>query len=65
MVVQWYVKIECECGNNRMPRKPVAGKTLTPEELKALQQRYNDHCQYCLVCKHGTENSPHGHNYED
>ena len=50
MVVYWYVKIECECGNTRMPRKPVAGTTLTSDELKILQKRYNDHRQYCRVC---------------
>ena len=50
MVVYWYVKIECECGNTRMPRKPVAGMTLTSDELKIHQERYNDHCKYCRVC---------------
>ena len=50
MVVYWYVKIACACGNTRMPRKLVAGMTLTSDELKIHQERYNDHCKNCRVC---------------
>ena len=46
MVVYWYVKIECKCGKG-MQRKLVAGETLTSKELGALQERYNNHCQWC------------------
>ena len=62
MVVYWYVKIECECGNTRMPRKPVAGTTLTSDELRDRQKRYNDHRQYCWVCTNPTVKF---HTYEE
>ena len=50
MVVQWYAKIDCGCGKG-LVRKPVAGETLTPEELEALKEEfateYADHCKWC------------------